>query len=233
MRRQAGAAVAVVVACVGWGLLPSAASAQTDGVSVARALINAENAHDVNTAVNLFAPGAIVNLPTGALVTRAEIEQWQRDLAAGNFHADITSPVAVTPEVVTFSGTVALDTFRRLGIASLESTWQLTVQLGRITTFNFAFTPAAAARLQAALAGGGGGGGGAAGTQSGGGAGGGGAGSSTPASATSGRALALTGTDLEIAAWAGLAIALGLLLLVVDRRHEAAGHDGPAPLSGG
>src|SRR5687767_11882138 len=153
MRRIVGAVGAVLLIV---GLVAPPASAQTDAVSVARALINAENAHDVNAAVNLFAPGAIVNLPTGALVTRAEIEQWQRELAAGNFRAEITTPVAVTPEVVTFSGTVALDSFRRLGISPLDATWQLTIQLGRVTTFNFAFTPAATARLQAALAGGGG-----------------------------------------------------------------------------
>src|SRR5687768_6102746 len=98
--------VAVLAAVVLFsGLGAPGASAQTDAVAVARALINAENAHDVNAALNLFAPGAIVNLPTGALVTRAEIEQWQRDLAAGNFRAEITPPVAVTPEIVTFSGT--------------------------------------------------------------------------------------------------------------------------------
>src|SRR5687767_6124934 len=148
MRRIVGAVGAVLLIV---GLVAPPASAQTDAVSVARALINAENAHDVNAAVNLFAPGAIVNLPTGALVTRAEIEQWQRDLAAGNFRAEITTPVAVTPEIVTFSGTIALDTFRRLGIASIESTWELTIQLGRITIFNFSFTPAGNARLQAAL----------------------------------------------------------------------------------
>lgn len=217
MRRQAVATVAVVVAGMGCGLWVSPASAQADAVAVARALIDAENAHDVNAAVNLFAPAAIVSLPTGALVTRGEIEQWQRDLAAGNFHADIAPPVAVTPEVVTFSGTIALDSFRRLGIASLESTWQLTVQLGRVTTFNFAFTPAAAARLQAALAGGGGGGG-TAGTPSGGGSGAGGATGSTPAPATSGRALALTGTDVALVGWAGLAIVLGLFLLAAADR---------------
>ncbi len=136
------------------GLLAPPASAQADAVSVARALINAENDHDVDAAVNLFAPGAIVNLPTGPLVTRAEITQWQRELAAGNLRADITAPVAVTPEVVTFSGTVGYDPFRRLGISPLDATWQLTIQLGQVTTFNFAFTPAATARLQAALAGG-------------------------------------------------------------------------------
>jgi hypothetical protein len=195
------------------GLLAPPASAQTDAVSVARALINAENAHDVNTVVNLFAPGAIVNLPTGVFVGRAEIEGWQRELAAGNFHADITAPVAVTPEVVTFSGTVGLDLFRQLGISPLEATWQLTIQLGRVTTFVFDFTPAATARLQAALSRT------AAPASSGGGAG---AQATSPAApANAGRALALTGTDhLDLLAMAMASTALGALLLLIARRER-------------
>ncbi|MDQ2827384.1 MAG: nuclear transport factor 2 family protein, partial [Actinomycetota bacterium] len=146
----------IVAAMVLFGGLgaPRASAQTTDAVSVARGLIDAENSHNVAAAVNFFAPGAIVNLPTGTLVTRAEIQQWQQDLAAGNFHATTTVPVAVTPEVVTFSGFVALDLFRSLGLSSLDSTWQLTIQLGKITTFNFDFTPAATARLQAASGGG-------------------------------------------------------------------------------
>ena len=218
MRR---AAVVVGALLVFVGLAAPPASAQTDAVSVARALIAAENAHDVPGAMALFAPGAIVNLPTGALVTRAEIEQWQRELAAGNFRAEITPPVAVTPEVVTFSGTVALDSFRRLGISPLEANWQLTVQLGRVTTFNFSFTPAAAARLGAALAGGGAGAGAAAGgggTSAG--AGGGGSGGSSTASG--GRSLALTGANLDLAGVAAGFILLGVLLLVAGRRRPGA-----------
>lgn len=206
MRRVAVAVWAIVVLV---GLAAPPASAQTDAVSVARALINAENAHDVNAAVNFFAPGAIVNLPTGALVTRAEIEQWQRELAAGNFRADITTPVAVTPEVVTFSGTVALDSFRRLGISPLDANWELVIQLGRVTVFNFAFTPAATARLQAALAGGGGS------ASSGGGAGG-----QAGSTASAGRSLALTGADLGLAGVAVVAIMVGSLLLLTGRRQR-------------
>ncbi len=144
MRRGAFLA-AVVLLCSGLGAPP--VSAQTDAVAVARALIDAQNAHNVAAAVDLFAPGAIVSLPTGALVTRGEIEQWQRELAAGNLRAEISPPVAVTPEIVTFSGTIAFDPFRRLGISPLDATWQLTIQLGRVTTFVFNFTPAATARL--------------------------------------------------------------------------------------
>ena len=208
MRRIVGAVGAVLLFA---GLVAPPASAQTDAVSVARALINAENAHDVNAAVSLFGPGAIVNLPTGALVTRAEIEQWQRELAAGNFHADITPPVAVTPEIVTFSGTVALDSFRRLGISPLEATWQLTIQAGQVRIFNFGFTPAATARLQAALAGGAPAAGGA------------GAGQTTSPAATAGagRTLALTGTGLGLVTLALASMTLGGLLVLLGRRERA------------
>jgi hypothetical protein len=205
MRRVAGAVGAILLVA---GLLAPPASAQTDAVSVARALIDAENAHNVEAAVNLFAPGAIVNLPTGPLVTRAEITQWQRELAAGNLRVDISTPVAVTPEVVTFSGTVGYDPFRRLGISPLDATWQLTVQLGQVTTFNFAFTPAATARLQAATAG-------AAPAPVAGG------GTTSPAPVTAGRTLALTGADLRLLGVSGASLALGSLLLLTGRRRRA------------
>src|SRR5919199_3100213 len=62
MRRLAVVMAAVAVLGV-LGAAPAPAQT-TDAVSVARALIAAENAHDVNTVLNFFAPGAIVNLPT-------------------------------------------------------------------------------------------------------------------------------------------------------------------------
>jgi hypothetical protein len=201
--------VVAVVAVFGALVAPAASAQTTDAVSVARSLIAAENAHNVAAVVDLFAPGAIVSLPTGALTSRAEITQWQQELAAGNFHAETTTPVAVTPEVVTFSGTVALDLFRGLGLSSLESTWQLTVQLGKVTTFVFDFTPAATARLTAAATGGGG----AAPTSSSGGGSSSGVATAAPATASS-RTLALTGTDL-VAPAAGGALAVGGGLLVL------------------
>jgi hypothetical protein len=220
MRRLA---VVVSVVVLFGGLGATAASAQTaDAVSVARALIAAENAHDVPAAVALFAPGAIVVHATGQLASIAEITDWQRELAAGNFHAEITTPVAVTPEVVTFSGNVSLDSFRSLGISTLDANWQLTVALGRVTTFSFDFTPAATARLLAAIAGAGAATAGAGASSGGGGS----AASTTPAAATAvaaipARTLALTGADSGTATAGGLAVLLGLVLLGLARRPGA------------
>jgi hypothetical protein len=225
MRRLLALIPAVVVFA---GLAVPPASAQTpDAVTVARTLIANENAHNVNAVVDMFAPGAVVNLPTGVFATRAGILEWQQELAAGNFHAEITNPVAVTPEVVTFSGTVALDLFRGLGLASLDSTWQLTIQLGKVTVFNFDFTPAATARLNAAIAAASAptttapraataaaGGTTAGGTTAG------GTTAAAPATATSAR-LALTGVDMRPAEGGATAIAVGLLLVALARRRSA------------
>jgi hypothetical protein len=215
MRRLLALIPAVVVFA---GLAVPPASAQTpDAVTVARTLIANENAHNVNAVVDMFAPGAVVNLPTGVFATRAGILSWQQELAAGNFHAEITNPVAVTPEVVTFSGTVALDLFRSLGLASLDSTWQLTIQLGKVTVFNFDFTPAATARLNAAIA--------AASAPTttaprAATAAAGGTTAAAPATATSAR-LALTGVDMRPAEGGAAAIAVGLLLVALARRRSA------------
>jgi hypothetical protein len=212
MRRLAGTLAGFLLfGAVG---LAAPASAQTaDAVSVASALIAAENAHNVAAAVALFAPGAIVVHATGQLVSTAEITAWQQELAAGNFHADVTRPVAVTPEVVTFSGTVTLDSFRALGIASLAANWELTVQGGKVTTFTFEFTPAATARLVAAL-----GGAGTAGAAAGGGSSAGQPATAAAPAATAGRTLALTGIDLGVATAGALSVVVGLMMVGLARR---------------
>ena len=131
---------------------PGAGHAQSDPASVARALIDAENRHDVEAAVALFTPDAVVIHATGTLTTTAEIRKWQTELAEGNFRATMGTPT-VAGDKVTFNGDVALNSFTSLGIDKLDATWELTVQQGRVKTFNFVFTPASAARLQQAIAG--------------------------------------------------------------------------------
>lgn len=142
-----------VLVAVGTGLAtPAAGLAQGDPASVARALIDAENRHDVDAAVALFTPDAVVTHATGTLTTTAEVRTWQTELAAGNFRAVIGTP-AVSGDRVTFTGDVFLSSFQALGIDKLDATWELTVQQGRVKTFNFVFSPASNARLQQARGG--------------------------------------------------------------------------------
>jgi hypothetical protein len=143
--------LAVVVAVLAVLATPGVGHAQADPASVARALIDAENRHDVEAAVALFTPDAVVIHATGTLTTTAEIRHWQTELAEGGFRAEIATPT-VTGDRVTFTGDVFLNSFRALGIDKLDATWELTVQQGRVKTFNFVFSPASTARLQQARA---------------------------------------------------------------------------------
>ena len=77
MAKMAGRSMKSVLALlVALGALlatPGAGHAQGDPASVARALIDAENRHDVEAAVALFTPDAVVIHATGTLKTTAEI----------------------------------------------------------------------------------------------------------------------------------------------------------------
>lgn len=130
---------------------PDALTALTAG-SIVATLVGAEAAHDVDTAVAQFAPDAVVTLADGSVDdTPAKIRAWQQELADGKFHLE---PVAryVDGDTVNMNGTIALDAFRGLGIASLGGIWKVVVKNGKIETFDFSFTPAGLSTLQAALA---------------------------------------------------------------------------------
>jgi hypothetical protein len=127
--------------------------ADGDPATAVRALIEAENALDVDAAMALFEEDAVVTLPTGVLSTPEQIRGWQAGLAAGHFHADI-GPIGTEGEHARFSGTVGFDPFRGMGIDAMGSEWAVTVVGGRITAFTYTFTPDGAARLQAAMGGG-------------------------------------------------------------------------------
>jgi hypothetical protein len=130
---------------------PDALTALTAGGVVAT-LVGAEAAHDVDTAAALFADDAVVTLADGTVNdTPEKIRAWQQELADGKFHLE---PVAryVDGNTVNMYGTISLDLFRGLGIASLGSVWKIVVEDGKVKTFDFSFTPAGLSTLQAALA---------------------------------------------------------------------------------
>lgn len=148
MRRIVVAGTLMLVA-----LLISAlpAGAQTDGASIAKTLIDAENNRDIEGAVALFTDDAVVVDPGGRYATRAEIRQWQTGLSQIAFRANVNAPT-VAGTRVTFTGDVANDRLRGLGLDKLDGSWELTVEAGKIKVFTFSFTAEANARLQQALA---------------------------------------------------------------------------------
>jgi hypothetical protein len=122
----------------------------TDPAAVATALIAAENAGDVEGAVSLFHPDAVVNDANGQRVGVDAIREWQVGLAANHFNADIQPP-QVSGQTATFDGSMTFDAFRNLGLDTLDATWVLEVEDGKVRTFTFRFTPESGARLHEAL----------------------------------------------------------------------------------
>jgi hypothetical protein len=120
----------------------------TSGESIARSLIDLQNAHRVDAVLALFAPDAVVTLPTGVDDTPEKIRAWQQGLADGNFHI-WENPIKVNGNKVNWTGEVALDMFRHMGLERLGGIWALVIEGGKIKTFNFTFTPEAFAALQA------------------------------------------------------------------------------------
>ncbi len=145
-------AVLFVVLLAGHIAAPAAVHAQgTDPSTLVNAFIAGENAHNVDAVTSLFADNATVVLATGPLQGTDQIRAWQQELSDGHFSIVVTSPLSTSGSKTTYSVTVALDTFRQLGFASLDGTEEMVVDNGKISSFTFAFTPELGAKFQAAL----------------------------------------------------------------------------------
>lgn len=127
-------------------LISGVVSAQSSPEEVARALVAAEDSHNVDAAVALFADDAVVTLPTGVFDTPDAIRGWQQELADGNFRIE-AADMAVDGSTVSWDGVVSLDSFRNLGIPSMAGEWKLTIEDGKVETFDFTFTPEAFTEL--------------------------------------------------------------------------------------
>lgn len=143
----------IVSLCALAVLSPTGVQAQADSpLAIARALVAAESAHNVEAAVALFADDATVVVPLYTRNTREGIRAWQQELADQNFEAEFVSP-QVDGNWVTWTGKISLDPWRRLGVAPLDGQWEMTVEAGRIKFFRFSLTPDSTAKLQAAMTG--------------------------------------------------------------------------------
>jgi ketosteroid isomerase-like protein len=103
---------------------------------VARALIDAENIHDVQTVLDLFAPDTVADLAMGErLTTTADIRRWQEQLAAEHFHLT-PHELLVEGQVVTWTGVFTLDRLKAQGTEAVHAQWKILVRDGKIELFD-------------------------------------------------------------------------------------------------
>ena len=99
----------------------------TGPLEVARKLIAAENSHDVEAAVGLFAEDAFARSSMDTFAGTTAVRVWQQELAAGHLYIE-PGEFQVEGDTVRWDGTIAIDAFRALGFETLEGTWEIVVR---------------------------------------------------------------------------------------------------------
>jgi acetyl esterase/lipase len=119
--------------------------------AVATKLAESVNAQDLDAALKLFAEDAVVNTGGPARFTgKEEIQGWLEGMFADNLHLEIEI-VEVAGDKVVEQDTMTMDSVNDLGLASLQGTSEITVEDGKISALDFAFSEESAAELQVAL----------------------------------------------------------------------------------
>src|SRR5664279_1468643 len=110
LRRGLSLAASVLEAILTFSASP--VSAQGAPEEVVKALIAAEDAHNVEAAVAYFADDAVVRHEGGSAYTTPEaIRAWQQGLADGHFRIEAVN-FQVNGSSVSWTGTSSLDRFR-------------------------------------------------------------------------------------------------------------------------
>jgi LPXTG-motif cell wall-anchored protein len=123
-----------------------------DPLSVANAFGDAVDAHNVEAAVAFFADDAVVTTPFNVYTGQEQIRAWLRASVAQNVRSEVVGSRRVTGERVSWLSRIAVDEWRNLGVAPLETRVDAVIRAGKIESITYTFTPEAAARLQAAQA---------------------------------------------------------------------------------
>lgn len=109
---------------------------ETTPLTIAKALIAAENKGDVDAACALFAPDAVADLAMGERHdTPDAIRQWQQVLANEHFFMH-TENIDVQADTVFVYGTFLLDRLRAQNKPALDARWTITVRGDKVTRFD-------------------------------------------------------------------------------------------------
>jgi len=118
-----------------------------DALIVVQALLDAENAHDVEAAVALFSDDAVVDLAVETRSGKAAIRAWQEELAQGHFHMRMRNAPQVDGSHVRFDNTLDLDMFKQMNLGTVDGVSEAIVNQGKIISYRFSLTPEFAAKL--------------------------------------------------------------------------------------
>ena len=130
----------------------------TDPASVVQAYITAVNSHNVDAVLAVYADDAVHEVippPPGAqsvYIGKAQIRQFYQQTVVNHDHLEVVGTPQVVGDKVMYTKRIASDSFRRLGLATLDASIVAIVQGGKFSSYTAAFTPESLAKLQAAIA---------------------------------------------------------------------------------
>ena len=158
MRARTGGALVAALTLAVWLALPTVGrAAQDQPLPAVDALHAALNASDVDRSSDLFADDAVVIQPRiGGMpqiyVGQGQIRWWLRNLVAQHAQWTVARPARLVDAItVEWTDALSLDTFRELGLDSIEVKSDLVLAAdGRITALTTVLSPAAARSVQLA-----------------------------------------------------------------------------------
>lgn len=150
--------IALMAMVIIFALTSSLYAQETDPEKVLNVLADALNAGDVDTAMTLYAPDAVLNIvppPPGLPGTYTglkEIRGWLEVLVGMNFKVEGVEILNVEGDKVNLRVRASADFARGLNIAFLEYTEEHIIQGGKIKGYTTTMTEESAGKLQAAMA---------------------------------------------------------------------------------
>ena len=130
----------------------------TDPASVVQAYIRAVNAHNVDAVLAVYADDAVHEVippPPGAqsvYIGKAQIRQFYQQTVVNHDHLEVVGTPHVVGDKVMYTKRIASDSFRRLGLATVDASIVAIVQGAKFTSYTAAVTPDSLAKLHAAIA---------------------------------------------------------------------------------
>ena len=150
--------IALMAMVIIFALTNSLYAQETDPVKVLNTLADSLNAGDVDTAMTLYTPDAVLHIvppPAGLPGTYTglkEIRGWLEVLVGMNFKIEGVEILKVEGDKVKIKVITSSDLARGFNMAFMEFNEEHTIQDGKIKGYTTAFTPETMEKLQAAMA---------------------------------------------------------------------------------